>query len=157
METYTVAPEILSSSKLKAIRRLGILLPLGFCTLAIFLWLAPNPHNESFAYRIWNAAVPFFAAFGFAGWSGLKRQSYDFTVNEFEIRQKTVTAIRKVRRGEIQTFIERKESYFVEGGLFLSESGKTVARLFRGGVWIPKKLPEYEQIKNTASLWMRAS
>jgi len=109
------------------------------------------------AYRIWNAAVPFFTAFGVASWSELKRTSYNITVNEFEIRQKTATAIRKVRRGKLQTIIERKESYFWEGSLFLSESSNSTARLFRGGVWIPKKLPEYEQIKSTAALWMRSS
>ncbi len=61
---------------------------------------------------------------------------------------------RKLRKGEVKTVIETRPHLLAPPGLRISKYGPLLTR-FWGGIWIPKALPEYDEIRNIALTWKR--
>jgi hypothetical protein len=86
----------------------------------------------------------------FGGWSAkyIVGDSYELSVSNDCLTGKTNLTKHTVRRGEVRTVIERSN------GLAVSCRNRTGTYLW-GWVWIPRELPEYEQLKILAQSWKR--
>jgi hypothetical protein len=86
----------------------------------------------------------------FAGiWVWLLKRSltrYEISVDDEEIRVKFFMSVRSIHRGKIRTILERKE------GLLISGQNR-INTFFWGGVWVPRQLPEYKELRHLAESW----
>jgi hypothetical protein len=92
-------------------------------------------------------ATAFALFFGSLAWSGLEH--YRLTVADEKMTLSLPNLLFRphtVCRGQIRTIIERKRS------MTISRWGTIGTRLL-GGVWVPRELPEYEQIRRLALTW----
>jgi len=82
------------------------------------------------------------------------RKSYELEVDDETMRMRGEGWIDKsVRKGHIRYLCESGGNWFREAALKLSEHGP-IRTYFMGYVWIPASLPEYEEIKAKAMIWM---
>jgi hypothetical protein len=64
-----------------------------------------------------------------------------------------LSTVHKVRRGHIHFVRELRGNIFREPALRLSEHGP-IHRFLFGYVWVPRNMPQYEEIKSKALSWM---
>lgn len=151
--TYHVTPEILGQSRQKVLLRVlysGGQFAILYFLLGLF-WHGTGPHSVvvSFVSSIITGllwAVAFYFLFTKAS------LYYELIVSDDSISAIYQFAEKSVRKGEIKTFKEFAGTAWSAAGLRISAFGR-LGTFFRGYVWIPKGLPEYESLKSLAQSW----
>ncbi len=70
------------------------------------------------------------------------------------ITMRGILFTRTVRKGEVKNVVEKRRRLLAPPGVRILKYG--VGAWFWGGIWVPKALPEYEEIRNTALSWQRS-
>jgi hypothetical protein len=151
--TYHITPEILGESKQRACLRIvssaGKFAVLYF--LLELLWHGTGPFSviSSLVGSIVTGilfAVTFYFLF-------LRpNMHYDLIVSDDSILAIYQFAERSVRKGEVSTVREYQGNVSSFAGLRVSRFGR-VGMFFRGFVWVPKSMPEYDSLKGLAESW----
>jgi hypothetical protein len=83
-----------------------------------------------------------------------RNAGFDLEVDEVEFRAVRGGSIKqKVSRSRIRYVRELKGNILRRPVLLISECGPLISR-FTGSIWVPRSLPEYEQIKTQAFDWL---
>ena len=84
-----------------------------------------------------------------------QRREYEIEVTDeaISMRGGLLSAAHKVRRGHIHFVRELRGNIFREPTLRLSEHGP-IHRFLFGCLWVPRSMPQYEEIKSKAMSWM---
>jgi len=114
-------------------------------------------HRSWFAQSSWNFAEKLFDALIAAGAFLVfesQRRDYEIEVTDEAISMRGGLRMgAKVRCGRIHFLQESGGNIFREPALRLSEHGP-IGRFLFGSVWIPKSMPQYEEIRSRAMNWI---
>ena len=78
--------------------------------------------------------------------------NFALEVSEESITVRRIFSTRKIRSGEVKTIVETRPRWLVPPGVRVSKHGRFGAWPW-GGIWIPKALPEYEQLRSVVEAW----
>jgi hypothetical protein len=148
VQTYKISAEMVNASRGKTYMKV---LKMAALYAPIYLavgWLWPSLHGrDGLTWLIVNACFQGLLVAGI--WVWLLRRSlrrYEISVDDEEIRVKFFMSIRSIHRGKIRTLLERKEGLLISGR-------NRIGTFLWGGVWVPRQLPEYEELKRLAESW----
>jgi len=135
----------------KQITRSGIIFVLTFLGSLLIrrLWFAQS------AWTLWEKLFDALVAAGAFFVFDSRRREYEIEVTDevISMRGGLLLAAHKVRRGRIHFLRELHGNIFREPALRLSEHGP-IHRFLLGFVWVPKSMPQYEELKSKAMSWM---
>lgn len=135
----------------KQLTRSGIIFATTFLGSLLIhrLWF---PQSE---WELWEKLFDTMVAAGAFLVFDSQRTDYDIEVTDegISMRGGLLQAARKVRRGHIHFSCELRGNIFREPALRLSEHGP-IHRFLFGYVWVPRSMPQYEEIKSKAMSWM---
>jgi hypothetical protein len=158
---YQITPEMMGYKKPNRVR-----IFIGSFAVTFVVWvlvtMAWLHRDAARVFELGNLAECIFVASGVAfsdAYLNRTPQGQDLEVNDDEIRVVahsaswvgTRQAVRRIRKGNVQTIRERGGRI---PGLFASERGSLGAFCF-GGVLIPATLPDYSAIRTTILSWRR--
>jgi hypothetical protein len=63
---------------------------------------------------------------------------------------------RNIGKGEVKSVVETPARFFFGPGLRISKHGHGFATWLWGGIWIPRGLPGYDDIRSVALSWQRS-
>src|SRR5215472_9546803 len=141
-EQVSLAKQLTPSSIVFALMFLGSL-------LIHRLWFAHAP------WELWEKLFDALVAAGAFFVFDSQRREYDIEVTDeaISMRGGLLSAGRNVRRGHIRFVRELQGNVFREPALRLSEHGP-IHRFLFGYVWVPRSMPQYEEIRSKAISWM---
>jgi hypothetical protein len=154
MEVYPVPPPATDRTVSQEIFRfllLALAFSIAYCTLSNLLFFSSVQRMRA------SITTSLIVGIGFALTNlciarGARKSSsfwYEIVVTDKEIRGVSSRSLRIVRKGQIRTISEQEDGVLVSEGTQFS--------LFLRGLWIPKALPEYEQIRALVENWRVAS
>jgi hypothetical protein len=148
VQIYKISAEVVNASRGKTYMKV---LKMAALYAPIYLavgWLWPSLHGrDGLTWLIVNACFQGLLVAGI--WVWLLRRSlrrYEISVDDEEIRVKFFMSIRSIHRGKIRTLLERKEGLLISGR-------NRIGTFLWGGIWVPRQLPEYEELKRLAESW----
>lgn len=135
----------------KQYSRSGIIFALTFLGSLLIhrLWFSQS------AWELWEKLFDAMVAAGAFFVLDSQRHEYDIEVTDeaISMRGGLLQAAHQVRRGQIHFLRELPGNIFREPTLRLSEHGQ-IHRFLFGYVWVPRSMPQYEEIKSKAMSWM---
>jgi hypothetical protein len=152
MKTYRVTAELAGfSGKRKLLR--GLIAAGSFAALGIVtnvLW--PSMSSGHVLENVVGALVSS-AIFAFAlGVITQRNLNYKVLVSDDCITAVRPGWERSIRDTEVRTVAESDGNVLIAPSLRISKHGR-FGTWFWGGIWIPRALPEYEQVRNLALSW----
>lgn len=152
--TYEVTPELAGLSTKRLVLR-------GIALGAIYIlvgWLLarvwPTP-NQPVAGQIEETVLTgiFFAVV--MSFFSLLQYNFAIEVSENSIAIRRAFFDRVIRKGQVKTIVETRPRLLAPPGLRISQYGP-LGTWFWGGIWIPKALPEYDEIRDLAVNWQQS-
>lgn len=158
---FKANPQELGFRKIKPTREILVVFAVGLLVFSVEDFLLSSQSISAFLLHslLWTVA---FTLVVFARLPLVRKKTrsdhYQLVIGEDEITMNldystliVRLALKKhIRRGQIKTIVERKS------GLTVSKRNR-IGTFFLGGVWIPKKLPEYEFLKSLTMGWKSQS
>jgi hypothetical protein len=152
--TYKVTRELVGSST-KRLVLFGIFSGAIYIAGSVLVGLRwPNP-GQGFGDQIAEsviAGILFSLGMSFFAWL---QSDFAIELSQDFITVRRVFSTRTIRKGEVRSVNETRPRLLATPGLRISKYSSFGTWLW-GGIWIPKSLPEYEQIRSLALSWMQS-
>jgi hypothetical protein len=149
---YTITPELIGLSP-KRLYIFAFPLAIAIIVAQVFVgrrWPSATSHDpvSEVLFVLTTVGLMVYHATG-----AEKRSTYTLEISDDSITANGASTTRSIKKDEVRSLVEKSGRFFRRPGLLISKRSRFGSWFLGGGIWIPKALPEYEQIRKLVLSW----